>query len=117
MTTTDRECLGRVAAYATHTSIAQFKAFVDAAPPFTTEQFWNYLLRHGRRLEAPVYGQTPRDRDALALVKTREQNWVHALIWDAERRSLFDCKPDAIHKVVEQDFAIKCWIPIAPKLA
>ena len=108
----DRECLGRVAAYATHTGIHEFRMFVGRDAPFTTEQFREYLLKHGREMELPKWGHYPRDRDALVLVATPDINWVHALFWCARRQSLLDCQQGGIHSIVESDFNIKCWIPL-----
>ncbi len=108
----DRECLGRVAAYATHTGIAEFRMFVCHDPPFTVPQFDQYLRHHGRQLILPDEGWKPRDHDALVLANTSENKWLHSLFWDAARQSLLDCQPEGIHVVVESKFKIKCWIPI-----
>lgn len=106
----DRECIGRVAAYATHTSIAEFRWWVTKEPPYDVLDFAHYLEKHGGKV---LLGPIDRELDGLVLVATEDAGWSHALFWDAARQTLLDCKADGIHPVVETNFTIKCWIPLS----
>jgi len=108
----DRECLARVAAYATRTGIADFRYFVGVEPPFNILHFAAYLHAHGREL---LPGVEDRALDNLVLVATDDPHWCHSLYWDASRKTLLDCQSDGIIPVREQDFTFKCWLPITAR--
>lgn len=105
----DRECLARVAAHATGTSVEQFRAFAGC-PPFSVVQFASYLERHGF---AMMPESQDRTMDALALAATRTPRWVHALFWRGSDQTLLDCTPGRIIPVIESDFNIKCRLPFS----